>query len=242
MSPAPKFSPQEQEERILAAAAKCIEGSSLLDFTMSSIAKEAGLSMGSIYKHIQTKEDVLVALATQSYIKLTHTLTSVLELPLSMPERLLAFSLMTPEKVRRYPFEDHLEMLIGNEAILKRASCGWVEKLMRLDQSLEKYFVEVLGQAIDDGELAVTVKERDDVLEEILVSIWAMCVGYKQVVFQRHARSLVGEPIALPFPLAADAHLINTMRRLLSSYPWREPLTDQGVEKICQVLEQRGLR
>ena len=242
MSPAPKYSPREQEERILAAAAKCIEETSLLDFTMSSIAKEAGLSMGSIYKHIQTKEDVLVALATQSYIKLKDTLTSVLELPLTMPERLLAFSLLTPEKIRRYPFEDHLEMLIGNEAILKRASTGWVEKLMRLDQSLEMYFVETLSQTVDEGELAVSVHERDDVLEEILVSIWAMCVGYKQVVFQRHARSLVGEPMALPFPLAADAHLINTMRRLLNTYPWRSPLTNQSAGKICQVLEQHGLR
>jgi AcrR family transcriptional regulator len=57
MVPAPKFSPQQQEEKILTAAAQCIAETSLMDFTMSSIAKRAGLSMGSIYKHIQTKED-----------------------------------------------------------------------------------------------------------------------------------------------------------------------------------------
>lgn len=242
MAPAPKFSPQEQEERILAAAAKCIEETSLLDFTMSSIAKEAGLSMGSVYKHIQTKEDVLVALATQTYIKLENTLSQILDLPLSMPERLLAFSLMNPDKVRQYPFEDHLEMLIGNEAILKRASCGWIEKLMKLDQSLEKQFVETLCRTVEEGELVISDEERDDILEEILVSLWAMCVGYKQVEFQRHARSLVGEPTELPFPLAPDAHFINTVRRLLNTYPWRQPLTDEGVENICRVLAEREMR
>jgi AcrR family transcriptional regulator len=242
MARAHKFSAQEQEERILAAAAKCIEESSLLDFTMSSIGKEAGLSMGSIYKHIQTKEDVLVALATQTYKKLERTLSRILELPLTMPERLIAFSLITPEKVRLYPFDDHLEMLIGNEAILKRASSGWIEKLMRLDQSLEKYFIDTLRSNVEEGELLIAEVEREGILEEILVSLWAMCVGYRQVVFQRHARSLVGEPMKLPFPLAANDHFINTVRRLLNTYPWRQPLTDEGIEKTCRVLVQSGMR
>jgi len=240
--PAPKYTPQEQEERILAAAAKCIEATSLLDFTMASIAKEAGLSMGSIYKHIQSKEDVLVALATKMNENLVAVLVKVLELPLTMPERLLAFSLMTPEKYRLYPFDEHLEMLIGNEAILKRASRGWVEKVMRIDQSFEEYFVALVCRRVEDGELKVALADRDDVLEEILVSIWAMNVGYNQVVFQRHARSLVGEPIALPFPLAPNDHFVNAVRRLLNTYPWREPISDEGVKKTCQLLEQHGLR
>lgn len=242
MCPAPKYSLQEQEERILAAAAKCIEETSLLDFTMASIAKGAGLSMGSVYKHIQSKEDVLVALATKMTENLEHVLVTVLELPLSMPVRLLAFALITPEKYRLYPFDEHLEMLIGNEAILKRASKGWVEKVMQIDRSFEDYFCEIVGRTVDEGELQVASEDKEDVLEEILVSIWAMNVGYNQVVFQRHARSLVGEPIELPFPLASDDYFVNAVRRLLNTYPWREPITDEGVEKACQLLEQKGLR
>ena len=56
MAPAPKYSLQQQEDMILSAAEKSIENSSLLDFTMSAIAKGAGLSMGSVYKHVQSKE------------------------------------------------------------------------------------------------------------------------------------------------------------------------------------------
>ena len=78
MAPAPKHSPQEQEDLILEAAAQCIEETSLLDFTMSAISKKAGLSMGSIYKHIQSKEDVLVALGWRSLANLSEAFEKVL--------------------------------------------------------------------------------------------------------------------------------------------------------------------
>ena len=61
MAPAPRFSPEEQEKLIICAAITTIVQSSLLDFSMSKIAKLAGLSMGSVYKFVQCKEDVLIA-------------------------------------------------------------------------------------------------------------------------------------------------------------------------------------
>ena len=65
MSPAPRYSPEEEQELVLDAAVGCIEESSLLGFTIGAIAKRAGLSVGSLYKHVQSKEDLLVALATR---------------------------------------------------------------------------------------------------------------------------------------------------------------------------------
>ncbi|MAD88175.1 MAG: TetR family transcriptional regulator, partial [Pseudoalteromonas sp.] len=46
MAPAPKFSPEQQQEMILDAAIQCIQESSITDFTMAKIARLAGLSMG----------------------------------------------------------------------------------------------------------------------------------------------------------------------------------------------------
>ena len=240
--PAPRFTPQQEEERILNAAAKSIAASSLLDFTMSSIAREAELSMGSVYKHIKTKEDVLVALATNMFKNLYQVFKHILTLPLTTPERLLAISLMTPEKFQLYSFDAHLEMLIGNEAVLKRASTGWIEKMVSVDQSLEHLFTNAVSAAVDSGELALTGQRRDLVEEEILVAMWSMYVGFSQVAFQRHARGLVGAPVELPFPLAHNDHFIKTIQRLLNTYQWRHPLTEQGIERLCRVLEKEGLR
>ena len=223
--PAPRFTPQQEEERILDAAAKSIAASSLLDFTMSSIAREAGLSMGSVYKHIKTKEDVLIALATNMFKNLEQVFQHILTLPLSMPELLLGISLMTPDKYRLYCFDAHLEMLIGNEAVLKRASREWIEKMVRADKSIEQRFNNRVSQAIDCGELDLDGQSRELIEEEVLVAVWSMNVGFFQVAFQRHARGLVGHAEELPFPLAADAPFIKTVQRLLNTYQWQQPLT-----------------
>jgi len=242
MAPAPKFSPQQQEEKILTAAAQCIADTSLMDFTMSSIAKVSGLSMGSIYKHIQTKEDVLIALATDMFKNLRQVFEHFLALPLTMPEKLLGIGLMTPEKYQLYSFDAHLEMMIGNEAVLKRASNGWIEKMVRVEEPLEQLFRDAISAAVDSGELALNGQNSEAVVEEILVAIWSMNVGFFQVAFQRHARGMIGELDDLPFPLSVDAPFIKTVQRLLNSYQWKKPLTEQGITDLCQVLEQEGLR
>jgi len=209
---------------------------------MASIAREAELSMGSVYKHIKTKEDVLVALATNMFKNLYQVFVQILALPLAMPERLLAISLMTPAKFQLYSFDAHLEMLIGNEAVLKRASTGWIEKMVSVDQSLEALFTNAVSSAVDSGELALAGQCREVVEEEILVAIWSMNVGFSQVAFQRHARGLVGTPAELPFPLATDDPFIKTVQRLLNTYQWQQPLTEQSIKILCDVLEQEGLR
>jgi len=242
MAPAPKFSPQQQEERILTAAAQCITETSLMDFTMSSIAKGAGLSMGSVYKHIQSKEDVLIALATNMFKNLRQVFERFLALPLTMPEKLLGIGLMTPDKYQLYPFDSHLEMLIGNEAVLKRASNGWIEKMVRVEEPLEQLFNDAISAAIDSGELALHGHNREALVAEILVAIWSMNVGFFQVAFQRHARGLVGELTDLPFPLAIDDPFTKTVQRLLNSYQWQQPLTEPGINNLCLLLEQEGLR
>ncbi|MEH6357848.1 MAG: TetR/AcrR family transcriptional regulator [Pseudomonadales bacterium] len=242
MAPAPKYSLQQQEEKILTAAAQCVEESSLMDFTMSSIASRAGLSMGSIYKHIQSKEDVLIALATNMFKNLRQVFERLLALPLSMPEKLLGIGLMTPDKYQLYSFDSHLEMLIGNEALLKRASNGWIEKMVRVEEPLEQLFRDAISAAVDSGELALDGQNRKTLVEEILVAIWSMNVGFFQVAFQRHARAMVGEPADLPFPLAITDPFTKTVQRLLNTYQWQQPLTDAGIKNLCGVLEQEGLR
>ncbi|MFT7430375.1 MAG: AcrR family transcriptional regulator, partial [Colwellia sp.] len=88
MAPAPKFSLEEQEKLILFAAVTAIEKSNVLDFSMSSIAKSAGLSMGSVYKFVQCKEDLLIVLATKMYQEKYRVVSQVLALPLTTPERI----------------------------------------------------------------------------------------------------------------------------------------------------------
>ncbi len=242
MSPAPRFSPIEQEEMILKAATKCIEASSLMDFTMSSISKECGLSMGSIYKHIQSKEDVLVALATQMFKHIQQVFDQVLSFPVPVPDRMLAIHLINFEKAGFNEFDNLLATLISNEAVLQRASPGWLLKMVTADEAIEALYTQVLLSSFQDGELMVTEQERDEIIEEIKLGQWSIGVGFNQVAMQRYSRHLIGVGVELPFPLHPQSTILKSATRLMNSYPWKTQVTMERLEKACELLQENGLR
>jgi len=242
MSPAPTHTPQEQETLILDAAAKCIEGSSLLDFTMSAISKESCLSMGSIYKHIQFKEDVLVALAYRMNMNLLNVFRQIQSLPLPTPERLIATNLVCKEKIFLHSFDAQLGSLVNSKAILQRASKGWLEKMIRADKAVEESFASIIREACETGELQTKDNDTESLVEEINVGLWSMCVGFTQVAVQLDARSVIDEDYKTTLTMELGSPIINNIQRLLNSYPWKTTVTDSDLIRICKILEEKGLR
>lgn len=240
MAPAPRCSPHQQEQLILSAAAQCIEQSSLMDFTMSAIAKKAGVSIGSLYKHVQSKEDVLVALATRMFQRLGEKFSQVLKLDLSTPERVAAVVLMDPSKTQCFVFDSHLDTLVNCDAILRRASPAWILRMSNEIGHTKELFTQIWIDAEASGEL--TINPAKESIEQLNTGMWALHVGYTQVVMRQN--NLLLDPTELPnlYPLAADDHLMLNAQRLLNSYNWRQPLDNTGIERAIDALSQHGLR
>lgn len=242
MAPAPKHSHADQQEMILTAATNCIEQTSLLDFTMASISKEAGLSMGTIYKHIQSKEDVLVALATQSFQHLAQVFQRVMSLPLPYVHRLLGIQLLGYDVISLYSFGSNLEMLVSSAAVRQRASASWLEQMTRADIACEEQCTSNIVKAISAGELDVSDEQREAMTEEIKLGSWSLHVGFVQVARQRAVRQLDDEPAEQPSCLLPSDTIVQVQKRLLNSYPWRQPITDSDIERVCQLMADAGLR
>ena len=242
MSPAPKFNQLELEALILDAAAKCIEESSLLDFTMAAISKEAGVSMGSIYKHVQSKEDVLLALATQMVKKEYDVFSELMNLPMTTPERLISTLLINPNKLHFFSFGGHLKMLIGNDAILQRAGSTWLKILIDLNQSIETIFGNAMMSAWQNDEMLLSSSNRDRAIEKLNVSVWSLSVGFNQVTYERQAWNLNPDDSELPFPLASDHVLVDSACAIINSVPWVTPLDKTGIAKVCNLLKALGYR
>lgn len=237
--PAPlQSSSQVQENLILQAAVKCIEASSLLDFTMSAISAEAGLSMGSIYKHIQSKEDVLVALGYRAQLHFEQVARKVMALPLPIVARIVALQLVDVQHTYPYSFGSQLITLLGNEAILRRASQRWLEKYLAHDVGLEQFFERLMLDAAEQGELLVAPEARQAMVNEINTTTWALCTGHVQVMRHRSARVLGPDELHPVY----DSTVVRGLQRLLNAYPWQTPLTDELLDHVCQLLGEAGLR
>ena len=225
----------EREQAILQAAADCIEASSLLDFTMSAISKAAGMSMGSIYKHIQTKEDVLLALGCASTQHFESLVREIMAMPLPIVARLVAVQLVDPERASPFSFGTELSSLLANDAILRRGSPGWLERFFAADRALEDLFRSQLRAAVFTGDLVVNC---DEDVDDINTATWSLCVGYVQVARQRSVRISVTTQAAV----TTESVAMRALQRLLNTYTWTAPLTDALIAETCAQLESRGLR
>jgi AcrR family transcriptional regulator len=240
MAPAPRFSPAEQEKLVLCAAITTIEQSSLLDFSMSKIAKLAGLSMGSVYKFVQCKEDVLIALATRMYQERQRIFRQVLSLPLTTPERIIANSLLDFSKVQMYAFDDQLESIVNTRAMMNRCSPRWLDQMIACGKVCEGIFQEFLQAAAQSGEL--TSGERD--IDEINSGTWSLAIGYFQTVrlhqcWQKEQDA--PEEDCVPV-LAPDNQHIRSLQRLINTYDWQQEISDKDINKVCKKLVEAGLR
>ncbi len=238
MPSAPRFSPAEQESLILKAAAEVIEQSSLMGFTMSAIAKTAGISMGSIYKHVQSKEDVLIALDVMLLQrelavekKLTHE--KLTQFSATTPEKLIAMSLVDTRKTNLYPFDTQLDMLVGNDAIISRGSPAWVGRMQHACREIGEYLFGVLKQSVESGELSGP-EDMDTEIMHLILGMWALDVGNKRV-------SLASSTGFLPASEIGSPQICNT-KRFINSFDWRKPLDDEGIKNVCKLLEEAELR
>ena len=136
----------------------------------------------------------------------------------------------------------YLEMLTGNEAIIRRASQRWFEKLARIDQSIELAFSDALSAACNDGELIVNAEDRDRTIKTLSISLWSLCVGFILAAYQRHAWNVTGTNPALPFSLPADHEIVESVGRLINTFEWREPLRTERLVEVCAALEDGGYR
>jgi len=241
MAPAPKHSPEKQQELILDAAIEAIQDTSITDFTMAKIARTAGLSMGSIYKFVQSKEDIILALACQSFDHFSDAFEKVLNLPLTMPEKILAISLISSKKVQLFEFDYELQSYATNEAVIRRASPMWTAKVIEGVERCEKRFRESMSEEIAAGELK-DVPNLCEIVEEINVASWAMTVGYEQVIRIQQTKNIVDGTDSLLAPLSFNDPMIRSLIRLLNSYPWQKLIDDESLNKIEEELTKLQLR
>ncbi|KZZ42426.1 hypothetical protein A3759_14425 [Thalassolituus sp. HI0120] len=242
MSPAPRFSVEQQLAMVKDAAVHCIEETSLLSFTMASVAKQAGLSMGSVYKQVQSKEDLLIALAVDMFEHEHETSEKIMALSLTTPEILIAFNLIDFHKTWFYSFSDELNTLVGSDSIIKRASPVWLRRMIDAANAIGLEFTHLIGSAVENGEVDREGRDPSELVKEIEVGSWALCHGYMQAVLRHHTRNALGAEAALPFPLTTDDSLIRNTQRLLNTYTWQQPLTNDGIQKVAQQLTDIGYR
>ena len=117
----------------------------------------------------------------------------------------------------------------------------WTSKVIEACNYCEQNFKLAIMEGINAGEL-LDVPNLTEVIEEIIVSGWAMTVGYDQVQRVKQRQQIIEGTDSLLEPLAINDPIIRSSIRLLNSYPWQSPITQDSLVRIEQALIKLELR
>lgn len=241
MAPAAKYSHEEQQQKIVLAAISCIENSSLLDFKMSDISKKSGLSMGSVYKHIQSKADVLVLLAININKQAIKIFQEIFQLPLTTPEKLIALKMLNLDCLYMYSFGPQLFTLTANQSIISKASKTWTDELIKNFVSIENLCIELIQSAIATGELMCDTTQEKDFIAEVILGNWSISCGYLLVVNQQQSLGNNNGYYTLALPPKPQDPIVQSNLKLINAYPWKKRVEQSRLTEIQQMLISKNL-
>ena len=203
-----------------------------MDLKMSEVAKEAQLSMGTVYSHFSSKEDLLLGCA----IDISRTIVSVFHKVLSSStpamERLLTLNMAIWLCDARQPHHYFLRQLAMTPDIWQRASTVRAQTLddiyHEISQMVEALIVELMAE-----NPAITDENREDTLADILMGIWSLGEGLFQI-------SISGFGLKQP-SLQKDngfSLLTSNLAKYLQGWGWKTPFSQPMIENSKRQAEQ----
>ncbi|SDR48096.1 TetR/AcrR family transcriptional regulator [Pseudovibrio sp. Tun.PSC04-5.I4] len=194
----------QREQAILNAARKIVVDGGLLAFRMPDLTKSAEVSVGTLYRHFQSREDVIASLATNSLIVRHTKLVMVMDQFQGALERALVI-----------PMLDFIFNVAHPEAFLIETTCTtstiWKEvsilQRQQYDAICEK--ITILMQQVAAGIEGFASDTHYASNADITLGIWGLITGMSFVWFSILDNEFKTPREALNF---FRPHLVNFLR------------------------------
>ena len=206
---------QEREEAILKAAYDDILTEGYLGLNMSRLAKRVGIANGTLFLHFRTKEDLLLALVSQTAQRFREFFERAEAFKGRPRERMAAVGFADELFSKLYPGHHKLEFLVRADSIWERAS----EDRRSQFQEKESRCVQVANRIINDALCEGDLELSDMAPEEVTFGLWTISLG-------AHTLVAASEPLKHAGISNAYRSLRRAQHALLDGINWR-PLTHE---------------
>ena len=204
----------DREQQVLAAAHELIRAEGLLNLQMSKLAERCEYAVGTLYQHFASKEDLLVALTTQSVAEHASMFRRVAEWKAGTRERMFGIGVADMIFVRRNPGHFRLAQYALCEVVWKAASPLRREALLAANQPVAGVVAELVREAVKAGDLDL----RGQTPQELTSGLWALSFGFHNLT---HAEGVLEEfTVREPYRL-----MCRHIQHLLNGCGWK-PLAD----------------
>lgn len=203
----------EREQRFLAKARELIERDGLLNLQMLKVAEACDYSVGTLYHHFNSKEDMLLAMLTTQVGDRLKFFQRVSDWNAGTRDRLLGFIFADLLLAIREPLFCQLHQYLSIPIISTTITPARRALAIEAHQPLTDLFLQVIDEAISNGDLTTQLATP----LQIGLGLWALIEGAHAL---EHTEG-IQEAYRIASPYSQLLHHVNA---LLSGYQW-QPLT-----------------
>ncbi len=166
----------EREQHILTCAWNMVADRGFLALKISDLAKAASVSVGTLYAHFESKEDLIIAMAVDAWQAKLAYIEQVSNLDLDALERVVAIPIALMLFDRENPPLFEAQQLAGVPSIWRKASAQRHQSMLNLCSGFETQLMPLVEAACEVGGFELT-EQRQAGLDAIEYSQIALGVG-----------------------------------------------------------------
>lgn len=220
---------RERETLILDTARAMIRGQGFLDLKMSRLAQAVAYSVGTLYTHFKTKEDLLVALAVQSIGWRATLFERVKKARYGSRDRIYGILVARLVLAEADPAIFDIEQLASSPSIWSRAASENYRAMVAGEQHCSDIVLSIIRDGLTNGDLNAGQAQETD----IVFGLWGITVGFHRLTESFADIHQVGLDDATA-AVRMNYHL------LLDSYGW-EPLQGWDAQTVEQAFREHVL-
>ncbi|HUS24555.1 MAG TPA: helix-turn-helix domain-containing protein [Candidatus Binatia bacterium] len=217
----------DREQLFLSAARELIREEGLLKLQMSRLAERCEYAVGTLYQHFASKEDLLVALVTQSVREHAGLFERVGRWKAGTRERMFGIGVADMIFVRRNPDHFRLAQYALCEVVWQAASAQRREQLLQANKPVAGVVTGIVEEAVRAGDLAL----RGQTPQELTTGLWSLAFGFHNLA---HAEGVL-EDFTVHEPYRV---MCRHMQHLLNGCGW-QPLADPSDTRALERLIRR---
>ncbi|MGB0495567.1 MAG: TetR/AcrR family transcriptional regulator [Kangiellaceae bacterium] len=218
-----------RELELITLARSLVENDCLTTLTIDKLVSESRYSKGTIYKHFDSKEDLLMAICNTSMKEMQQMFMRALEFKGNSREKVLAVMVSYVIWAKLHPSQLFAVLAAHSPSVAACCSNERNEKHKEHEASLMGLMNRQIEKAIESGDL---VLPENMLVEQVTFSMWSASWGAMALIMSK------GDSVKLG-PMVLERESFTNARLILDGFGWK-PLSKElnYKETIKKITEE----
>jgi len=218
----------EREQLILDTAQKILREEGLQNLTMERVAAAIEYSKGTVYNHFSSKEEIINGISCRCVSNLIEMFSRAKNYQGSHRERIAAVGIAHSLYARLHPDEVQNMQIIKSAAVREKIPYQKQLELLQLEQQITGIVLEIISDAVRDGDIPVN---QPFIPDGIFLGLWSMGYGSNLL----HFSGIPFDKLGIQQPL--EMMWLNS-HKLLDSYGWQPLSTEFDIYALRDKLRK----